>query len=117
MYRQQLCYYGNADYSDSDVSQIQEIINCDTADNEENEIKIISKEMLKKKKGGHSSETYFEDIKREIAIMKKLLHPNVLRLFEVLDDPKVCSVFCLSVCLHLCLKLKTCFLFYLYVVE
>lgn len=52
-------------------------------------IKIISKEMLKKKKGGNTSETYFEDIKREIAIMKKLLHPNVLQLFEVLDDPNV----------------------------
>jgi hypothetical protein len=25
--------------------------------------------------------------------MKKLLHPNVLRLFEVLDDPKVGDVF------------------------
>ena len=45
--------------------------------------------MLSKKKGGASDESYFEDIKREIAIMKKLLHPNVLRLFEVLDDPKV----------------------------
>jgi hypothetical protein len=55
-------------------------------------IKIISKEFLKKKKGGKTSETYFEDIKREIAIMKKLLHPNVLRLYEVLDDPKVSSI-------------------------
>lgn len=45
--------------------------------------------MLNKKKNGKTSETYFEDIKREIAIMKKLLHPNVLRLYEVLDDPKV----------------------------
>jgi serine/threonine protein kinase len=52
-------------------------------------MKIFSKEMLKKKKGGNTSETYFEDIKREIAIMKKLSHPNVLKLFEVLDDPKV----------------------------
>mmetsp|Transcript_6824 Transcript_6824/g.11336 ORF Transcript_6824/g.11336 Transcript_6824/m.11336 type:complete len:1305 (+) Transcript_6824:255-4169(+) len=52
-------------------------------------IKILSKEMLKKKKGGNTTETYFEDIKREIAIMKKLEHPNVLRLFEVLDDPNV----------------------------
>jgi serine/threonine protein kinase len=55
-------------------------------------IKIISKDMLNKKKNGKTSETYFEDIKREIAIMKKLMHPNVLRLFEVLDDPKVCFV-------------------------
>jgi hypothetical protein len=52
-------------------------------------IKIISKDFLKKKKNGKTSETYFEDIKREIAIMKKLLHPNILRLYEVLDDPKV----------------------------
>lgn len=58
-------------------------------------IKIISKDFLKKKKNGKSDETYFEDIKREIAIMKKLLHPNVLRLFEVLDDPKVNKMYLL----------------------
>lgn len=52
-------------------------------------VKIFSKDMLRKKKGGSTEETYFEDVKREIAVMKKLLHPNVLRLFEVLDDPKV----------------------------
>ena len=56
-------------------------------------MKIISKEMLKKKKNGNTSETYFEDIRREIAIMKKLMHPNVLRLFEVLDDPNVRSLY------------------------
>jgi serine/threonine protein kinase len=49
----------------------------------------MNKDMLAKKKGGASEESYFEDIKREIAIMKKLVHPNVLRLFEVLDDPNV----------------------------
>jgi [calcium/calmodulin-dependent protein kinase] kinase len=52
-------------------------------------IKIISKDFLRKKKSTNNGETYFEDIRREIAIMKKLLHPNVLQLFEVLDDPKV----------------------------
>ena len=52
-------------------------------------VKIFSKDMLRKKKGGGTEETYFEDVKREIAVMKKLLHPNVLRLFEVLDDPNV----------------------------
>ena len=30
-----------------------------------------------------------EEVKREIAIMKKLNHPHVLRLYEVMDDPKV----------------------------
>ena len=50
---------------------------------------LISIDFLKKKKNNKSDETYFEDIKREIAIMKKLLHPNVLKLYEVLDDPKV----------------------------
>ena len=52
-------------------------------------MKIISKDVMRKKKNGNIVETFFEDIKREIAIMKKLLHPNVLRLFEVLNDPKV----------------------------
>ena len=28
-----------------------------------------------------------DDIRREIAILKKLDHPNVVKLFEVLDDP------------------------------
>jgi [calcium/calmodulin-dependent protein kinase] kinase len=63
-------------------------------------IKIFSKDFLKKKKTGKSDETFFEDIKREIAIMKKLLHPNVLRLFEVLDDPKVPLTFLSSHSMH-----------------
>ena len=29
-----------------------------------------------------------ENIEREIAILKKLNHPNVVRLLEVLDDPQ-----------------------------
>ena len=29
-----------------------------------------------------------DDVRREIAILKKLDHPNVVRLFEVLDDPQ-----------------------------
>lgn len=29
----------------------------------------------------------FEQVKREIAILKKCNHPNVLKLYEVIDDP------------------------------
>ena len=35
------------------------------------------------------SSSFMDDVKREIAIMKKLRHEHVLQLFEVLDDPKV----------------------------
>ena len=48
----------------------------------------MNKAVLKKKSLGKSA-SYLDDVKREIAIVKKLDHPNVLRLFEVMDDPKV----------------------------
>lgn len=28
----------------------------------------------------------YEDVKTEIAIMKKLNHPNLIKLYEVIDD-------------------------------
>jgi serine/threonine protein phosphatase PrpC/tRNA A-37 threonylcarbamoyl transferase component Bud32 len=50
-------------------------------------VKVINKQVLRRKLTGAS--TMLDDVKREIAIMKKLSHPHVLRLFEVMDDPKV----------------------------
>ncbi|KAJ1457577.1 kinase-like domain-containing protein, partial [Pelagophyceae sp. CCMP2097] len=58
-------------------------------------VKIINKELLQRRfaqpGGGTNKEaaTMLDDVKREIAIMKKLSHPHVLRLYEVMDDPKV----------------------------
>jgi serine/threonine protein kinase len=53
-------------------------------------IKIMNKDLLMKKSVGMAS-TFMDDVRREIAIMKRLRHDNVLRLFEVMDDEKVRS--------------------------
>ena len=38
-----------------------------------------------------------DEIKREIAIMKRLRHPNVVSLFEVIDDPTAKQVYLIQV--------------------
>ena len=40
-----------------------------------------------------SDENSFDLIKEEIAVMKKLHHPNLVALIEVLDDPDEDSLF------------------------
>eukprot|EP00287_Rhodomonas_sp_CCMP768_P019270 CAMPEP_0202818798 /NCGR_PEP_ID=MMETSP1389-20130828/8611_1 /ASSEMBLY_ACC=CAM_ASM_000865 /TAXON_ID=302021 /ORGANISM="Rhodomonas sp., Strain CCMP768" /LENGTH=386 /DNA_ID=CAMNT_0049491223 /DNA_START=104 /DNA_END=1264 /DNA_ORIENTATION=+ len=57
----------------------------DTHDGQLYAIKIMDKTVLKKKRQGMSN--MLESVKKEIAIMKKLSHANVVRLFEVIDDP------------------------------
>lgn len=49
-------------------------------------LKILNKARLKKKKIGKSVSA-FSLIEKEIAVMKKLAHPNICKLFEVIDDP------------------------------
>lgn len=34
-----------------------------------------------------------QKIRREIAIMKKCIHPNVVRLIEVIDDPNARKIY------------------------
>lgn len=53
-------------------------------------IKILNKVILQKRKivlenGKLSSQ--WQNVKREIAIMRRLRHPTVVRLYEVIDDP------------------------------
>jgi len=49
-------------------------------------IKIANKHRLKKKLLTKSKSAYTQ-LATEIAIMKKMDHPNIVRLFEVIDDP------------------------------
>lgn len=56
-------------------------------------VKIYRKMLLRKRKGyfrdssgALAVRTAMEDVAREIALMKKLKHVNVVRLFEVIDD-------------------------------
>lgn len=57
-------------------------------------VKILNKSKLKKKRefyvdenGANRVKDALENVRKEIAIMKKMRHNNIIRLFEVLDNP------------------------------
>ncbi|KAJ4460536.1 putative Calcium/calmodulin-dependent protein kinase kinase 2 [Paratrimastix pyriformis] len=50
-------------------------------------IKILNKTLLRRKRKGNV--TALQNVMREMAIMKRLDHFNVVKLFEVIDDPNV----------------------------
>jgi len=49
-------------------------------------IKVLSRSILKRKRVGRTGSAY-DSVLGEIAIMKHLRHPNIVRLYEVIDDP------------------------------
>ena len=55
-------------------------------------VKIFSKALLKKRRLGQQSDK-FAALQREIAIMRRLRHPNVIQLHEVIDDPMCDELF------------------------
>eukprot|EP00742_Colponemidia_sp_Colp-10_P007941 GILJ01008568.1.p1 GENE.GILJ01008568.1~~GILJ01008568.1.p1 ORF type:complete len:556 (+),score=63.20 GILJ01008568.1:154-1821(+) len=55
-------------------------------------VKIINKALLKRKRIGRMG-TALDNVRKEIAIMKKLTHPHVVTLYEVLDDPSYDKLF------------------------
>ncbi len=55
----------------------------------------MDKVLLKKKKVFLKDRIsdQFENVIRELEILKRLNHPNVLRLIQVIDDPKYAKLF------------------------
>ena len=53
-------------------------------------MKIMNKKRLRRKTigPGMASSNEYDNVKQEMAIMKKLDHPYVLKLYEIIDDPE-----------------------------
>jgi len=49
-------------------------------------VKVLRRSILKRQRVGRTGSA-FDSVAREIAVMKKIDHPNCVRLFEVIDDP------------------------------
>ncbi|CAN0050218.1 unnamed protein product, partial [Sphacelaria rigidula] len=47
-------------------------------------MKVIQRRKRAQRPGQHLAET----LRREVAVMKKLRHPNIVTLWEVIDDPR-----------------------------
>lgn len=50
-------------------------------------VKIMDKMKLQKKVVGQNKNA-FANVQQEMAIMKKLDHPYIVKLYEIIDDPK-----------------------------
>ena len=62
----------------------------DVNDKGEYAMKIMNKRKLRRKTigPGMSNSNEYDNVKQEMAIMKKLDHPYILKLYEIIDDPE-----------------------------
>ena len=58
-------------------------------------VKQLKKSMLKRKRFGRFGSA-LDNVKKEIAIWKKLRHPHLVKLFEVMDDPEQDKIYMVS---------------------
>lgn len=49
---------------------------------------LCAKIINKPSKGGHKLKNFEQSLKREVSVMKVLRHPNVVTLWEVINDPR-----------------------------
>jgi len=69
------------------------VLECEDDKHNKFAIKYVSKSLLKRQKEytkvgrKMTVTTAFDDVKKEIAVMKKLSHPKLVQLIEVIDDP------------------------------
>ena len=64
--------------------KVKIVVNSDTQ--AQSAMKIINKVKLKRKVFAKDKNAYTQ-IQLEVAVMKKMNHPNIVNLFEVIDDP------------------------------
>lgn len=50
-------------------------------------MKVLKKSVLTKRRVGMKKGIAFEDVMREIQIMKRMSHKNIIQLYEVINDP------------------------------
>lgn len=56
-------------------------------------MKVIQRKRKGQRPGQHLAET----LRREVAVMKKLRHPNIVTLWEVIDDPRAQQLYMIQV--------------------
>lgn len=49
---------------------------------------MLSKVIKKPRKGGQKREQLERSLRREVSVMQRLRHPNVVTLWEVINDPR-----------------------------